>query len=222
MEEATEETTEDTEPAQRYWDQLTPNWQRAMHAALAGYIAGSAPIGAIVVNQHGQVIARGNNQFAQNRLAHAEVEALRQVPEHADRKRCALYTTLEPCPMCTSAVRLMQLDALHYAAQDPAAGAANMLSSDEFMRKLPCTIHPPADPLLAFINITLLVEYRTRTKHARWRDKWLNCNRAATLLGESLAQQQQFVAWRQSKATPVQIYSDVARQFDQLTGSATV
>jgi tRNA(Arg) A34 adenosine deaminase TadA len=96
-------------------------------AALAGS-AGEVPIGAVVVHQ-GQIIARGGNQpIAQcDPTAHAEINALRLAATALGNYRlaeCDVYVTLEPCPMCASALLQARVARVIYAAPEPKTGAA--------------------------------------------------------------------------------------------------
>jgi tRNA(Arg) A34 adenosine deaminase TadA len=154
------------------WNQLDPNWQQAMRAAIEAYLDGSAPIGAAIFDASNQVISIGHNDFEQNRLAHAEIQALKGVPPGANREELSLYGTMEPCPMCTGAIRMMQLRSLHFATKDPAAGSTELLSATRFMKQFSCAVIGPSDPCLEFVNVALMLEYRTRNAHARWRNGW--------------------------------------------------
>lgn len=96
-------------------------------AAEAGAL-GDVPIGAVIVRDGG-VIARGRNRREVDRdpTAHAEMLALRQAARHLGGWRlagCAVYVTLEPCPMCAGALIQARIDRLVYGAGDPKAGAA--------------------------------------------------------------------------------------------------
>ncbi len=77
------------------------------------------PIGAVIVYQ-GKIIARAHNQKEkrQNVLSHAELIAV----EKASKKRknwrldnCEIYVTLEPCPMCASAIQQARISKVYYA-----------------------------------------------------------------------------------------------------------
>jgi tRNA(adenine34) deaminase len=101
---------------------------QALALAEAAGEAGDVPVGAIVVDAAGTIIAQAANQREQTQdpTAHAEVLALRQ----AGLKRrnwhlndCTLYVTLEPCPMCAGAIVLARLGTLVYGAADLKAGA---------------------------------------------------------------------------------------------------
>jgi len=78
------------------------------------------------------VIGRAHNQREQllDPTAHAEMIAITQAAQALKSWRlenCALYVTLEPCPMCAGAVVLARLPFLVYGAADPKAGACDTL-----------------------------------------------------------------------------------------------
>lgn len=104
-----------------------------MHLALEeAHLAeaeGEVPVGAVVVAD-GQVIARAHNRpiSLQDPTAHAEVLALRQAARILGNYRlgdCALYVTIEPCPMCAGALVLARVRRLVYGAIDSRAGAVH-------------------------------------------------------------------------------------------------
>ena len=87
-------------------------FDQAMAAALmearAAGESGDIPIGAVVLNAVGDVIARGGNarELLQDPTAHAEVRVLRDAAQVLGDWRlteCTLVVTLEPCPMCAGA-----------------------------------------------------------------------------------------------------------------------
>ena len=92
---------------------------------------GDVPIGAVVVWNNTVVGAGFNRREADHdATAHAEIVAIRQASERLGRWRlddCALYVTLEPCPMCAGAIVLARIPRVIYAAPDPKAGAAGSL-----------------------------------------------------------------------------------------------
>jgi tRNA(adenine34) deaminase len=90
--------------------------------------AGEVPVGAVLVDPAGQVIAQaGNATIAQgDPTAHAEMLCLRQGARALGNYRlggCTLYVSLEPCPMCAGAVIWARLQRVVFAAHDPKAGA---------------------------------------------------------------------------------------------------
>jgi tRNA(adenine34) deaminase len=113
--------------------------QLALAEAHAAEVAGEVPVGAILVNAAGEVIARGNNRVLRDSdpTAHAEVVALRAAGLAMGNYRllgCTLYVTLEPCAMCAGAILHARLGRLVYAAPDPKAGACGSV--------LPVMNHP--------------------------------------------------------------------------------
>jgi tRNA(adenine34) deaminase len=90
------------------------------------------PVGAVIVDQEGTVIARGYNRRELDRdpTAHAEVIAIKRAAAALGSWRLTgltLAVTLEPCTMCAGAVTLSRLDRLVYGARDPRAGAVGSL-----------------------------------------------------------------------------------------------
>jgi tRNA(adenine34) deaminase len=91
-----------------------------------------APIGAVIVSyQHG-VIAQAHNQreHLNDPTAHAEMIAITQAANALRSWRlegCALYVTLEPCPMCAGAIVQARLPLVVYGCTDPKAGACHTL-----------------------------------------------------------------------------------------------
>lgn len=89
---------------------------------------GEVPIGAIIVDESGTVIARGYNsvEAASDVTQHAEMVALRSASKARGNWRLTgttLYSTLEPCPMCLSALALARVSSIVYAAPDLRLGA---------------------------------------------------------------------------------------------------
>ena len=97
--------------------------------ALAEEAAGHSdvPVGCVVVKD-GAVIGRGCNRREErgDAVAHAEVEAIRQACRAVggwNLHDCALYVTLEPCPMCAGAIINARVGTVCYGARDEKAGA---------------------------------------------------------------------------------------------------
>ena len=99
----------------------------ALDEAKIAYSMGEVPVGCVIVKGN-LVIARAHN-LSQNRsdpTAHAEILALRAAGAILGSRRLedtTLYATLEPCPMCMSAIMLAGVKRLVYGAKDPETGA---------------------------------------------------------------------------------------------------
>ena len=100
----------------------------ALAEARAALAHGDVPVGAIVIYE-GAVVGRGHNRREIDRdpTAHAEIVALREAAARLGRWRlfgCALYVTIEPCPMCAGAAQQARIELVVYGAPDEKAGAA--------------------------------------------------------------------------------------------------
>ena len=93
---------------------------------------GDVPIGAVVLDPTGQVLAAAGNrrEVDADPTAHAEVLALREAARTERSWRladCTLVVTLEPCTMCAGALVLARVSRLVFGAYDPKAGAVASL-----------------------------------------------------------------------------------------------
>jgi len=86
-----------------------PFLQSAIEEAKKGLSGGGIPIGSVLVHE-GKIIGRGHNQRVQRGsvIHHGEMNCLENAGRQSAEiyRRCTLYTTLSPCPMCTGAVLL--------------------------------------------------------------------------------------------------------------------
>jgi tRNA(adenine34) deaminase len=112
------------------------SFEPAMRAALAEAAAaagtGDVPVGAVVLDSAGAVVARARNRREADGdpTAHAEILAIRAAARAAGSWRLegmTLVVTLEPCTMCAGAVTMARLSRLVYGADDPRAGAVGSL-----------------------------------------------------------------------------------------------
>ena len=85
--------------------------QEALEEARKGLRAGGLPIGSVLVNQQGQVVARGHNLRVQSGdpTAHAETVCIRNAGRRRDWAQLTLVSTLSPCIMCTGTVLLFRI-----------------------------------------------------------------------------------------------------------------
>lgn len=107
---------------------LDPAWARPLELAWEAMGEGSFPVGAVVLDAEGNPVAEGRNRMAEEtcsprelagtRLGHAEINALAQLGPgpHSDH---VLWTSLEPCLLCTSAIHMFRIGTVRYAAPDP-------------------------------------------------------------------------------------------------------
>ena len=156
------------------WENLSPQWQAALEMAWEAYCSGTIPIGAVIADAEGNIYARGrnrimdtsapDNQVCANELAHAELNALLALKlayDECKAKSVALYTTMEPCPLCMGAVYMSDVKTLHYAAHDPWAGSTNLLGTTPYLSRKPVKVFEPTNTVLENILIALHTEYET-------------------------------------------------------------
>ena len=109
--------------------QIHLQWMaKARELAQQAAQAGEIPVGAIIVDRDGKVIARAANAKERDcdATAHAEILAIRMaglIKQNWHLDDCTLYVTLEPCPMCAGAIVHSRIKLLVYGADDPKTGA---------------------------------------------------------------------------------------------------
>ncbi len=110
---------------------LTAGWveslmREALAVARLGLDRGEAPIGCVIANGNGQVIARGHNELnaSQNKIAHAEMVTFNRTVGKAspDAEDLILVCTLEPCVMCLGAAMQAAVDTILYGLGAPSDG----------------------------------------------------------------------------------------------------
>ena len=104
----------------------------ALAEAATAATAGDVPVGCVVLDPAGAVIARRRNEraAAADPTAHAEILALRDAAAALGDWRltgCTLVVTLEPCPMCAGALVAGRVSRVVFGAADPKGGACGSL-----------------------------------------------------------------------------------------------
>ena len=119
----------------------------ALKEAKKAFDLDEVAVGAIVVCER-RIIARAHNQtrLLCDPTAHAEMIALTQAANFLKSERllnCALYVTIEPCPMCAGAMLWARIKRLIFGAADPKAGACgsviDILGQKEFNHRISLT-----------------------------------------------------------------------------------
>ena len=100
----------------------------AFAEAEAAGARGEVPVGAVVTDKSGTIVAQAGNRTLELKdpTAHAELLAIRAAARILDSERlvdCDLYVTLEPCAMCAGAISFARLRRLYFAAPDEKMGA---------------------------------------------------------------------------------------------------
>lgn len=102
----------------------------ALEEARAAAARGEVPVGAVVTDAAGVVLARAGNEVEAraDASAHAEVLAMRAAAARLGSPRlvgCTLTVTLEPCPMCAQAASFFRVARVVYGAYDPKGGGVD-------------------------------------------------------------------------------------------------
>lgn len=105
----------------------SPFFAAALEQAQLAAARGEVPIGAVVIDAGGNIVARAHNLTETNNdpTAHAELLAIRAACDALGSPRlpeCDLYVTLEPCPMCAQAISFARIRRLYFGAQDEKGG----------------------------------------------------------------------------------------------------
>lgn len=133
------------------WQELDEPWRASLELAWEAYLAGTIPVGSVVAAADGTIVARGRNRIfdprgvglAGSRLAHAEVDALSRLPVTDRYRDHVLYSTLEPCLLCTAATLVATVGRIEYATEDRFGGACNGAIDTAHWRRSAPEIAPP-------------------------------------------------------------------------------
>ena len=107
------------------------------------------PVGAVIVNQNGEVVAKSGNRIRElsDPTAHAEILTIRQACRQQKSERLIghhMYVTLEPCKMCLEAILKCRITRLYYGASDTSKGAKSFgnLYNNLCQKGFPLEIYP--------------------------------------------------------------------------------
>jgi tRNA(adenine34) deaminase len=159
--------------------QLAGPWRECFELAWEAFRAGTIPVGAVVADSSGPIVARGRNrifettappgQLAGTYIAHAELNALAGLPAlptrdgHGPYSRHTLYTTLEPCALCVGAALMVMIGKVRFASRDHYGGGAALRLENPHTARLPLAIEGPLDGSLGDLGELL------HLAHFLWR-----------------------------------------------------
>ncbi len=159
------------------WADLSLPWQAAFEMAWEAACSGCIPIGAVIYDAQGRLVAAGRNRLngprasgancgpqlaylSGSRIAHAEINALIALDyTPASPRDCTLYTTTEPCPMCAGAIVMANIRRVCYASRDPWAGAIHVYETDLYMRSKRMHVEGPLNPDFEDILVALSIDH---------------------------------------------------------------
>jgi tRNA(Arg) A34 adenosine deaminase TadA len=160
------------------WSQLPEHWRGAFRQAWAAYVAGTIPVGAVVVDPHGVIAAEARNrifdtgdsppgQLAGSWLAHAELNAIAQIDAERSRRAegWAVYSTWEPCPLCAGAITVAFRGRITvgYACPDPLSSGLRVLTDTDIGRRRQWQVQQLGGPFAVFAEL-LLAAYTTAAR----------------------------------------------------------
>jgi tRNA(Arg) A34 adenosine deaminase TadA len=167
--------------AESMWLALEPPWRAAFEEAWASWRTGCFGIGCVIADSEGRVAARGRNRVLEPAdqagvlggalIAHAEMNALAVLSlDLRTGENLHLYTTMEPCLMCASALVMVRIGVVHFAAADPMFdGVDEMLRGHPYCAgRVPRRDGPLGGPLESFAGLLPLVFNVTWTPEGRW------------------------------------------------------
>jgi len=98
---------------------------------LKSYNEGGCPIGAVIIDEDGNILGEGHNHLVQegNPIIHGEMDAMRKAGRMKSRRNVIMYTTLSPCMMCTGTI--LQFKIPHVVVGDTVNSAGNV----DFLRE---------------------------------------------------------------------------------------
>jgi tRNA(adenine34) deaminase len=193
------------------WERLSFPWQCAVEEAWAAYCNGSLPHGAVVTDADGRVLSRGRNRINEKAaegtmlhghlLAHAEMNALTQVDwSTVNERTCILYSTIEPCAMCTGAVRMARLHEVRYAARDIFSGGSSLIDKTLFLKSGNLNIIGSEDHELEVVLLSIFIEVALTIPHPNptaWVEKLSAGLPMTSQLGYELFASKQLHFWKE-------------------------
>ncbi len=157
------------------WDALDEPWRRCLSLAWAAYGAGTIPVGAVLVDASGTVVAEGRNrvyertapprQIANSLLAHAEVNELVALDPERRYEDHVLYTALEPCLLCVGAAVMATVGRIRYAGADPYGGGdGGLIGVNPHVERVPLALEGPRNDAFGVLASALLPAFYLRRK----------------------------------------------------------
>jgi tRNA(Arg) A34 adenosine deaminase TadA len=148
-------------------------WRTSFELAWDALRSGSIPVGAVVVDAAGEVVAEGRNrifesdaprgQLAGSFLAHAELNALAYLDPVRRYSEHVLYTTLEPCALCVGAAIMVMVGRVSYASNDVYGGGSQLRLDNPHTARQPLVVEGPLDGIVGDLGELLHVA------HFLWR-----------------------------------------------------
>jgi tRNA(Arg) A34 adenosine deaminase TadA len=152
---------------------LDEPWRTAVALAWEAFVGGNVGVGALLTDPHGMIAAVGRNRVSDREappgrlpstfLAHAEIDVLGQLPP-GDYEHHTLWTTLEPCPLCSIAIVMANVGSVVFAARDRLwRGISRLTEVNEFIASnWPARRGPLRGPVSVFCELLPLFWFLDR------------------------------------------------------------
>lgn len=117
----------------------------ALKEAQKAFLQDEVPVGAVIVDADGNIVAKAHNktEYGFDPTAHAEINAIRKACKKLKTKRlwnCCMYVTLEPCSMCAAAISFARIEKLFIGTLDEKGGA--VMNGVRFFESNTCHFKP--------------------------------------------------------------------------------
>lgn len=149
---------------QTAWNALEQPAQWAMELAWEAFLQGKRGIGAVLCNASGEIAHEGRNRIDDDQapkgqlfgswIAHAEINALGRLPP-GSYDSWTLYTTLQPCVLCASAIAMSNIGTVKFLASDPLCDGVEQLPDIVawLAKDWPKSIGPHDTPIAQFCSL---------------------------------------------------------------------
>jgi tRNA(Arg) A34 adenosine deaminase TadA len=157
----------------KVFDDLDATWQRALAQAWRAHLLGNIGVGAVLTDQMGTIVAEGRNRVGDTSappgrlhgtyLAHAEMDVLAQLAV-GDYEHHTIWTTLQPCLLCMSAVVTTHVGFVRFMAPDPLWDGIEKLPelNPQAGKRWPDVVGPLGTPFASFCAMLPMVWFFQR------------------------------------------------------------
>lgn len=154
--------------AEGYWSALEEPWRVAIGLAWEAYVGGNIGVGAVLTDPRGRIVTVGRNRVADEEapagrmrstfIAHAELDVLAQL-RPGNYRDYILWTTLEPCVLCSVAILISNIGSVTFAARDRLwDGISRLTELNEFVAsRWPARSGPLNGPVSGFCELLPLL-----------------------------------------------------------------
>lgn len=159
------------------WLDLSFEWKICFSLAWEAFCKGYTPVGAIIIDKNNNIVAQnrnGDKSFFHRRISHAEMNVLSSISFYTDIDELVLYTSLEPCVMCFSAIYMQKIRKLCYGTKDPHAGGTFLYKCSPYFSIRNMDINQLQNDEYSFSNAVLLILHEMRGRGAKDLEEYLN------------------------------------------------